>query len=280
MAVGEDKNKKDDRKGFAGLASLVSDVGTAPPADKKEPSSTSGASSSPPPPTSQAAQPQQRREATYQDTPQPSSGSSGGKWVLGIAAVFCVLWLIGQSNKNTSLPSTAYSPPSQSTTPSFSSPPAQLQVPTRPAESKPPVGQGVTFSYDQIAYCVAEKIRLIGAKSAVDNNSDSDVDQFNSIVADYNSRCSSFRYRKGALESVRSSIEPHRSQLEVEGRSRFARRPSSGSPSLQIRSRPPPTSPSEQRPGLPANAYVMGSNWYCNEGFRKVGNMCVSVFER
>src|SRR5699024_4010583 len=36
-------------------------------------------------------------------------------------------------------------------------------------------------------------------------------------------------------------------------------------------------SPSEQRPGLPANAYVMGSNWYCKEGFRKVGNECEAL---
>jgi len=25
---------------------------------------------------------------------------------------------------------------------------------------------------------------------------------------------------------------------------------------------------------------VSGSNWYCKEGFRKVGDNCVSVFER
>jgi hypothetical protein len=40
---------------------------------------------------------------------------------------------------------------------------------------------------------------------------------------------------------------------------------------------PTPSLPSEQRPGLPANAYVMGSNWYCKEGFRKVGNQCEAL---
>jgi hypothetical protein len=62
---------------------------------------------------------------------------------------------------------------------------------------------------------------MSGAKSAVNNYSDSDVDRFNAMVAAYNSRCSRFRYRGGALESARQDIEPYRSQLYSEGRQRF-----------------------------------------------------------
>jgi hypothetical protein len=122
--------------------------------------------------------------------------------VLGIAAVIGVLWLIGQSNKNTTSPAPAYSPPAQSTAPSYS-PPVQPQVPSRPQESKPPVGQDLAFSTAQIRYCLAEDIRMDGAKSAVNNYIDSDVDRFNAMVADYNSRCGSFRYRSGAHWKVR-----------------------------------------------------------------------------
>ncbi|TXH39945.1 MAG: peptidoglycan-binding protein [Burkholderiaceae bacterium] len=68
-----------------------------------------------------------------------------------------------------------------------------------------------------------------GAKAALNNYSDSDVDRFNAMVADYNSRCGSFRYRSGALESARRDVEPYRGQLQVEGRSRFVRSPSTGS---------------------------------------------------
>ena len=92
----------------------------------------------------------------------------------------------------------------------------------------PPVGQDLVFSTAQIRYCLAEDIRLEGAKSAVNNYIDSDVDRFNAMVADYNSRCGSFRYRSGALESARRDIEPYRSLLQAEGTSRFAR-PSAGS---------------------------------------------------
>jgi len=286
VAVEEDKNKKDERKGFAGLSSLVSDVGTSPPPSaKKEPSNTSGSSSSPPPPTPQTDQPQPRQEETFQDTPQPSSGSSGGKWVLGIAAVIGVLWLIGQSDKSPTSPVPTYSPPAQPVTPSYS-PPAEPQAPIRPQESMPPVGQDLVFSTAQIHYCLAEDIRLEGAKSAVNNYIGSDVDRFNAMVADYNSRCGAFRYRSGALESARVNIEPYRSQLRSEGGSRFARS-SSISPSseaapthptpdenVQLGSQPSRSADTKRQSGIPANAWVYGSEWYCNDGYRKAGDRC------
>ena len=194
MAAEEENNKKNEGKGFAGLSSLVSDVDTTPPppAPKTE---SAGSTKSTERPDSEAPRPQQptQRQA-YQEPPQPSSGSSGGKWILGIAAVVGLLWLIGQSNKNTPSPAPAYSPPAQSAAPSYS-PPAQPQAPSVPQESKPPVGQDLVFSTAQIRYCLAEDIRMEGAKAALNNYSDSDVDRFNAMVADYNSRCSSFKYQ-------------------------------------------------------------------------------------
>ena len=235
--AGEEEQKKGEGKGFAGLSSLVSDVDTTPPpAAKKEPPAAAPSAGRP---ASQPAQtqPQPSQRQTYQEPAQPSSGSSGGKWVLGIAAVIGVLWLIGQSNKTTTSPAPAYSPPAQSTAPSYS-PSVQPQAPSRPQESKPPVGQDLVFSTAQIRYCLAEDIRMDGAKSAVDNYIDSDVDRFNAMVADYNSRCGSFRYRSGALESARRDVEPYRGQLQAEGRSRFARSSSTGSLSAPAPARP------------------------------------------
>lgn len=237
MAAEEENNKKNEGKGFAGLSSLVSDVDTPPPAPKTE---AAGATTSTGRSASAAAQPQPQQPTqrqTYQEPPQPSSGSSGGKWILGIAAVVGLLWLIGQSNKPTSSSAPAYSPPAQSAAPSYS-PPAQPQAPSVPQESKPPVGQDLVFSTAQIRYCLAEDIRMEGAKAALNNYSDSDVDRFNAMVADYNSRCGSFRYRSGALESARRDVEPYRSQLQAEGRSRFARSPSTGSLSAPAPARP------------------------------------------
>lgn len=227
MTGREEEQKKGEGKGFAGLSSLVSDVDTTPPpAAKVEPAAAAPGAGRPAP---QPAQPQPSQRQTYQEPAQPpSSGSSGGKWVLGIAAVIGVLWLIGQSDKSTTSPTPAYSPP------------AEPQAPSRPQESMPPVGQDLVFSTAQIRYCLAEDIRMESAKSALNNYIESDVDRFNAMVADYNSRCGSFRYRSGALESARRDIEPYRSQLQAEGVNRFARSPSTGSLSEPAPSRAAP----------------------------------------
>lgn len=209
-ANGEEQGKGESKgKGFAGLSSLVSDVdATPPPAAKKEPSGATGASTNtgPSPPQAAQPQPQPSPRRTYQEPPQPSPGFSGGKWVLGIAVVIGGLWLVSEANKKPSSPAPT---------------PQRLQVQSRPEETKPPVGQSLVFSTAQIRYCLAEDIRIEGAKSVLNNYSNSEVDRFNAMVDDYNSRCGSFRYRSGALESARRDIEPYRSQLQADGRSRL-----------------------------------------------------------
>lgn len=227
--TGENDNRKKEAKGFAGLSDLVPDIdATPPPVARSEPGVVAGgmppptkAASSPPP----VKPPNQNRPRPV--APPPSSDSSAGKWVLGIALVFGVLWLIGQADKKPSSRSAG-------------TPGAATQAPTRPEESKPPIGQDLVFSTAQIRYCLAEDIRMDAAKSVLNNYSDADVDQFNAMVSDYNSRCGSFRYRSGALESARRDIEPYRSQLQTEGRSRFARSLPSTSLPASAPSRPAP----------------------------------------
>jgi hypothetical protein len=368
VAAEEEEQKKGQGKGFAGLSSLVSEVDTTLPPPAKQDAGGLGASSRAERATaSQNAQtgPQPAQPQPYRAPSQPSAGSSTGKWVLGIVAVIGVIWLLGQANKSPTPPAPAYPSAAQNTAPTYSAPPASPQAPSRPEETRPPVGQNLVFSTAQIRYCLAEDIRMDAAKSAVNSYSDSDVDRFNAMVADYNSRCGSFRYRSGALESARRDIEPYRSQLQAEGRSKFAR-PSTGSLSTPAQSRPVPDatvqaiqrklnelgyeagtadglmgsgtrlaiiafqqdrglaasgvadqalllqlqraparssggwgandpvvqegpprtattttaplsvprSPSVPAAGPPANSWVSGSSWYCNDGYKKVGNSC------
>ncbi|MBS7349652.1 MAG: hypothetical protein KIG95_05755 [Comamonas sp.] len=240
---GEEESNKGESKGFAGLSSFVSDVGTTPSsaAPKKEHATTapSAEQASLQPAQTQPAQSQPNEGQTYREPIKPSTdGSSAGKWALVIAAIIGVFWLIDLSSKaNTTSPASAYSPSRQSTAPNqFAdppefgkpSPPAQPQAPSRPTESKPPVGENQVLSMAQIRYCLAEDIRMDGAKLAINNYIDSDVDRFNAMVADYNSRCSSFRYQtnnrgRNDLNRAQRDIEPFRSQFQSEGRSRFAR---------------------------------------------------------
>lgn len=220
MSEGEDANKKDPGKGFAGLSSMVSDVdGMLVPSQKGTPTSKG------PSPARAAADPEPDPRP-YQAPPPPSGGSAAGKWILGIAAVIGVLWLVSQSGDKSPAPAPAYSP---NESPSAVAPPiaarqpqiAPPQLPSRPSEDRPPVGTGNVLGAAQIRYCLAEDIRMNAAKSAISGYNEADVDRFNGMVADYNSRCSSFKYRRGSLESARAEVEGFRADLEAEGRSRF-----------------------------------------------------------
>jgi len=227
VAAGEEEQNKEERKGFAGLSSLVSDVDTSPPPPAKHGAETSDAVSNAelrtgPASSQPAPQPTQPKQLPYQARSQPTPESPTGKWALGIAAVIGVLWLIGEADKSPSALAPSYSTPARSTTPSYSAPPAQPQVPTRPDETKPPVGQDLVFSASQIRYCLAEEIRMDAAKAVLNNYSDFDVDRFNAMVTDYNSRCGSFRHRRGALKRAREEISPYRNQLYADGQHRFA----------------------------------------------------------
>jgi hypothetical protein len=82
------------------------------------------------------------------------------------------------------------------------------------------------LSSAQIRYCLSEKIRLEGAHSVLNTYSQTNqtgVDRFNAMVDDYNSRCGSFRYRTGTLETVRAEVQAKKLQLQSDGAAWFQR---------------------------------------------------------
>ena len=230
VVTGGDHDQKDGAKGFAGLSSMVSDVdATVSEAGRRvESAPTTVERATPgspaPPSTSHSTQ----ETSTYQSPPQPSGGSPG-KWFLGIAVVIGLIWLASLSDKTPSVSSPAYSPPTEAPAVAAAppvwqpTPSPETQVPSRPTENRPPVGSGNTLTSPQLRYCTAENIRLDAAKTVINSYSDAYIDRFNALVADYNSRCGQFRYRRGALESARADVEQNRTAIEEEGRSRFAR---------------------------------------------------------
>jgi hypothetical protein len=117
-------------------------------------------------------------------------------------------------------------------------------------EEKPPLGKDKALTVAQIRYCLAEEIRLDAAKGVLNGYVESDVDRFNAMVADYNSRCGEFRYRKGSLESARSEVERYRSVLQSEGRRRFT--------SVGARQTPPESS--RKQPDATVEAIQRGLN--------------------
>ncbi len=227
MAAGDEQEKGDPKKGFAGLSSMVSDVDSTVAQTAREPQPAPSATPAPVE-SSRSTATKEPERPVYQAPTQSTEGSSTGKWLLGIGVFLGLLWLVSQSGDKTSSPAPTFTPSGGSSSvaspsPSWQSAPSTPSAESRPSEEKPPVGTNNVLTSAQLRYCVAEDIRLEAAKGVINNYNDTHVDRFNEMVADYNGRCGQFRYRSGALESARSEVERFRAALEVDGRARFVR---------------------------------------------------------
>lgn len=212
------ENQNETPKGFAGLGSLVSKIDAGRAEGEKlqeksrEPVAASGgagseraAQSQPHPhphPPRQTSEPVRSREAA-------SNSSTVKKWLLAAVCMGGVVWWLGENTGSSGT----------QTRPSVSS--TAAAIPTRPAETRPPIGANNVLSMTQLHYCLAEDIRLDGARSSLNYFRFADVDRFNVLISDYNSRCGSFRYLSGDLERARRSVEAFRIPILAEGRSRF-----------------------------------------------------------
>lgn len=212
-----DEKSGNDRspKGFAGLSSQVSDIDAE----------IAHANSLPPAPTStvqgagQSERPWQQDGQSEGQAPK-NSGSSVKPvvwWAIG-AAVLGIIWFASQSGTGpaSTSPPVAYadeqSPPEITVEGQAPSAPQALE------EERPPVGYGLEHSVGQIRYCLAEKIRISAAEPIVNGYNSAQVDRFNAMVSDYNSRCGQYRYLDSSMNLARSDVEAHRSELEQAGR--------------------------------------------------------------
>ena len=82
------------------------------------------------------------------------------------------------------------------------------------AEIKPPVGSGQHFSLEYVRYCHFQEERLRILKGAA--RSAEDTRAFNTLVVDYNSRCSDFFYRDSDVATVTAEIAANRQRLADE----------------------------------------------------------------
>jgi len=219
------------KKGFAGLDSMVSDVEVPKPRPAPAPTPELVRQQ-------EAPRPSAEPKPVY-SPPKPSGRGTGKWWAIGIGVVVLFSWLGGSDKKSSarSAPTPSYSAPSYSA-PAPAPAPAAAPAYTPPVyvpepapvyaandEEMPPVGSGLSLNRSQIRYCLSEKIRVTAWQGQVNEYSEASVDAFNEAVRDYNSRCSSFRYRSGALESVRSEVEANRYALQLKGISSAAANP-------------------------------------------------------
>lgn len=222
--------------GFAGLASLVSDVQSvirdAERGGAEHPHVKAPVGAPPRRAAATASSPAPSATAPH----QPSVRKTTFRWgrLAAVAGVIGFIVFVNRdSDDSASRSTTSYSNSDPSTSKSL---PAMSPTPDILDERRPAVGgQERVLDMAEIRYCLAEAIRMTAAEAAVNNYIDAEVDRFNVYVDDYNSRCSEYRYRSGALERARADVERHRTSLEAEGRARFR---TAGSRPSSDRSRP------------------------------------------
>lgn len=165
---------------------------------------------------------------------------AAGKWMIGIVAVAFLIGLINLTDEKPS--QSSYSPPEESQTTSGAD--SSRSVPSvnpnegqrnssrqsgstpRYAEgatgtksggeeyTQPPVGENQLLSIQQIRWCIREQIRLQAMRDVMSTKVG--VDKYNNLIDDFNGRCSSYRYREGALTLAQYEVERERAQI-VEG---------------------------------------------------------------
>ena len=137
------------------------------------------------------------------------------KWLIygGIAATFAFFVISDELNRPASRT------PSQSTT--TNQPSTQRQTITSPSsptttETTPPVGQGLVLNRAQVRYCVFQGERLEAMRSMT--TTDYQIRRFNTLIDDYNSRCSNYRYRSGVLSSVHQEAQGRTAEFTADAR--------------------------------------------------------------
>lgn len=132
----------------------------------------------------------------------------------GLAAAAFVGFLIYDANKKPSYPprpspTTAFTP--STSQPSYSpSSSASSQL----GEQMPAPGTDRVLSRNEVRYCIFQGERLDIVRDLISSNRE--IDRFNALVNDFNSRCSSFRYRQGVLQAIEAEVPGKRQSLRLD----------------------------------------------------------------
>jgi hypothetical protein len=130
--------------------------------------------------------------------------------------VLVVLWLVNVASN-----SSEQDLSSVEQTPAGQPPYTSSQVATSAIEQIPPTGQDRVLDAAQIRYCLSEDIRLEAARDVATTGAA--VERFNSMIDDFNARCTGYRYRRQVFESVQRQVQANRTSLQAAGIARFHR---------------------------------------------------------
>jgi hypothetical protein len=84
------------------------------------------------------------------------------------------------------------------------------------AEMAPPIGRDRQLTRDQIRYCLFQGERLKAFRLVA--TTDGQIQYFNRLAGDWNSRCSSYRYRTADMQALENELGAQKDRLQHEGR--------------------------------------------------------------
>lgn len=85
------------------------------------------------------------------------------------------------------------------------------------------VAQGAVLSIPEIRWCKRRQIDLEAIEGILNEERQKEVNAYNGIIEDYNSRCGNFRYRRGNVEQVDLEFAPERARMKKETQSYWVR---------------------------------------------------------
>ncbi len=206
-------------KGFAGLRQLRSNLDdealrltSAPHVDPSVGPATSN-----------------QRASQYVPVPQ-SDGTLKAIGIIAclIVAGLVVVWFANSNSADSTRPyddAGPYGAPAADATVAANLPPAAPAYiepePRRVVEVRPQAGSGNRLSANEIAYCMAENVRMSAAQSLLlSGGSSSDIADFNYRVEDYNSRCSDYQYMPNDRAAAERYIDINATSLRQDGERR------------------------------------------------------------
>ena len=132
----------------------------------------------------------------------------------GLAAAGLAGFLIYDANKKPSY--TPHPSPTATFAPSASPPTSSpnSSASSQFTEQMPAPGTDRVLGKREVRYCIFQGGRLDILRDLVSRNRE--TDRFNALVSDFNSRCSSFRYRRGVLQAIEAKVPGKRSDLRVD----------------------------------------------------------------
>lgn len=106
--------------------------------------------------------------------------------------------------------------PTPSTAPSFSFDSGGSTTARSYEETVPPIGTDRLLSTAQVRHCIYQGERIDYLRSMAMTNAQ--IDRFNTLVDDFNARCSNFQYRVGVLGAVQGEVPGRAATLQAEAR--------------------------------------------------------------